>query len=125
MNLCDDRQVVGVSCGDTRGQEPSRSIVVVPARIVYKLPENLKFAEAAMLEAVLSGASRSGSLEARGGEREHSLFGAGMIGLLDPAGCSPPPGCSQVFIADIDATRFEVPQRSLGRSDDPWLPGGN
>src|SRR5579862_6522842 len=52
MNLCDNRQVVGVSCGDYSRAGAFAEYVTVPARIVYKLPENLAFAEAAMLEAV-------------------------------------------------------------------------
>src|SRR5580700_3715902 len=52
VNLCNDRQVVGVSCGDYRRAGAFAEYIAVPARIVYKLPENLAFAEAAMLEAV-------------------------------------------------------------------------
>src|SRR5258707_6300696 len=51
MNLCDNRQVVGVSCGDYSRAGAFAEYVAVPARIVYKLPDNLAFSEAAMLEA--------------------------------------------------------------------------
>src|SRR5271170_6892203 len=52
LNLCDNRQVVGVSCGDYRRHGAFAEYVVVPERIVYRLPDELAFAEAAMLEAV-------------------------------------------------------------------------
>src|SRR5205823_12260101 len=52
VNLCDNRQVLGVACGDYRRAGAFADLVVVPARIVYRLPDNLSFAEAAMLEAV-------------------------------------------------------------------------
>src|SRR5581483_6800178 len=52
VNLCDHRQVLGVSCGDYRRNGAFAEYVVVPARIAYHLPENLSFNEAALLEAV-------------------------------------------------------------------------
>src|SRR5215469_10899885 len=52
VNLCDNRQVLGVSCGDYRRAGAFAEFVAVPARICYRLPDNLAFAEAAMLEAV-------------------------------------------------------------------------
>src|ERR1700748_2567004 len=41
VNLCDNRQVVGVSCGDYSRAGAFAEYVAVPARIVYKLPDNL------------------------------------------------------------------------------------
>src|SRR5246500_555490 len=52
VNLCDYRQVLGVSCGDYSRAGAFAEFVTVPARVVYKLPESISFAEAAMLEAV-------------------------------------------------------------------------
>src|SRR6267154_398417 len=52
VNLCDRRQVLGVSCGDYRRAGAFAEFVAVPARILYRLPDNFPFAEAAMLEAV-------------------------------------------------------------------------
>src|SRR4029077_16641414 len=52
VNLCDRRQVLGVSCSDYRCAGAFAEYVIVPERIVYRLPDALSFAEAAMLEAV-------------------------------------------------------------------------
>src|SRR5450432_1031343 len=52
MNLCDRRQVLGVSCGDYRRAGAFAEFVAVPARVVHRLPDSLPFSEAAMLEAV-------------------------------------------------------------------------
>src|ERR1700684_3920077 len=41
VNLCDNRQVLGVSCGDYRRAGAFAEFVVVPARIIYRLPEIL------------------------------------------------------------------------------------
>src|SRR5260370_37534414 len=55
VNLCNNRQVVGVSCGEFKRAGAFAEYVAVPARIAYQLPEALGFAEAAMLEAVSVG----------------------------------------------------------------------
>src|SRR5580698_2349653 len=52
VNLCDNREVIGVSCGDYRRHGAFAEYVVVPQQIVYRLPATISFAEAAMLEAV-------------------------------------------------------------------------
>src|ERR1051325_3745349 len=52
INLCDNRQVLGVSCGDYRRHGAFAEYVAVPARIAYHLPDALSFEHAAMLEAV-------------------------------------------------------------------------
>src|SRR5258705_6829625 len=104
MNLCDDRQVVGVSCGDYSRAGAFAEYVAVPARIVYKLPDNLAFAEAAMLEAVSVALHAVAVSELEGGETA-LVIGAGMIGLLTlQAACVA--GWSQVFGADLDAPRL-------------------
>src|ERR1035441_7701001 len=52
VNLCENRQVVGASCGEDRGPPALAQYIAVPECIVYRLPPPLSFAEAAMLEAV-------------------------------------------------------------------------
>jgi L-iditol 2-dehydrogenase len=79
--------------------------VAVPARIVYKLPDNLAFAEAAMLEAV-SVALHAVAVSKLGGGETALVIGAGMIGLLTLQAARVA-GCSQVFVADIDETRLK------------------
>jgi len=104
INLCDNRQVVGVSCGDYRRAGAFAEYVAVPARIVYQLPENLGFTEAAMLEAVSVALHAVAVSKLKGGETA-LVIGAGMIGLLTLQAARVS-GCSRVFVADIDATRL-------------------
>src|ERR1700761_451376 len=52
VNLCDHRQVLGVSCGDYRRHGAFAEYVAVPQHIVYKLPESFEYAKAALIEAV-------------------------------------------------------------------------
>jgi L-iditol 2-dehydrogenase len=106
INLCDDRQVLGVSCGDYSRAGAFAEYVTVPARIVYKLPEGLSFAEAAMLEAV-SVALHAAAVSNLAGEETALVIGAGMIGLLTLQAARVG-GCSRIFVADIDATRLKL-----------------
>ncbi|MDQ1453295.1 MAG: L-iditol 2-dehydrogenase [Acidobacteriaceae bacterium] len=111
VNLCNDRQVVGVSCGDYRRAGAFAEYVTVPERILYRLPEDLSFADAAMLEAVSVAIHAVRVAEVAGGGTA-LVIGAGMIGLLilQAARAS---GCSRIFVTDVDATRLEL-ARSLG-----------
>src|ERR1700723_4619706 len=105
QNLCDNRQVIGVSCGDYSRAGAFAEYVSVPARIVYKLPDNLAFAEAAMLEAVSVALHAVEVSNLKGGETA-LVLGAGMIGLLTLQAARAA-GCSRVFVADIDAPRLK------------------
>jgi L-iditol 2-dehydrogenase len=106
VNLCDRRQVIGVSCGDYRRAGAFAEYLVVPARIVYKLPDNFSFVEAAMLEAV-SVALHGVSVSAMQGEEDVLVIGAGMIGLL-LLQAARAAGASRVFVSDVDETRLRL-----------------
>src|SRR5215467_7529960 len=106
INLCDRRQVFGVSCGDYRRNGAFAEFVAVPAHITYKLPDNLKFAEAAMLEAVAV-ALHAVSLAPITRDTSALVLGAGTIGLLMQQALRVA-GCSRVFVADIDDTRLKL-----------------
>lgn len=120
MNLCDNRQVVGVSCNEFRRAGAFAEYVTVPERIVYALPAELKFAEAAMLEAVSVALHAVAVSDVRGGETA-LVIGAGMIGLL-VLQAARAAGCSRVFVADIDATRLKL-AKDLG-ADETVLASG-
>jgi L-iditol 2-dehydrogenase len=109
VNLCDKRQVVGVSCADYKREGAFAEYVRVPKHIVYKLPESLSFAEAAMLEAVSVALHAVRISALRAGERA-LVVGAGMIGLLTLQAAKAA-GCSQVIIADVDATRLDLARK--------------
>jgi L-iditol 2-dehydrogenase len=106
VNLCDNRQVVGVSCADYRRAGAFAEFVAVPARIVYRLPEILPFEEAAMLEAV-SVALHAVSLIPVHPQDKALVVGAGMIGLLILQALHAA-GCSHVYVSDVDQTRLNL-----------------
>jgi len=111
INLCDRREVVGVSCGEYRRDGAFAEYIAVPERIVYPIPENLSFAEAAMLEPASVALHAVAVSKLRGGETA-LVVGSGMIGLLTMQAAFAG-GCSKVFVADIDASRLELAQ-SMG-----------
>jgi L-iditol 2-dehydrogenase len=109
VNLCDNRQVLGVSCSDYSRAGAFAEYVVVPARIVYQLPDNLSFEEAAMLEAVAV-AIHAVSLAQVAPNSAALVLGAGMIGLL-VAQALRVAGCSRIFVSDIDGSRLKLAQQ--------------
>src|SRR5437588_305436 len=106
VNLCDNRQVLGVSCGDYRRAGAFAEFVAVPSRIVYRLPDSLSFEEAAMLEAV-SVAVHAVSLAEVSGKRTALVVGAGMIGLLIVQALRAA-DCSRILVSDLDSSRLKL-----------------
>lgn len=109
VNLCNQRQVIGVSCTEFRRAGAFAEFLTVPARIAYRLPDSFSFAEAAMLEAVSVALHGVAVSQMKAGDTV-LVIGAGMIGLLllQAARAS---GCSRVFIADVDATRLALAEQ--------------
>jgi L-iditol 2-dehydrogenase len=120
VNLCDRREVLGVSCGDYRRDGAFAEYVRVPERITYKLPDALPFEEAAMLEAVSVALHAVAVSDLRGGETA-LVIGAGMIGLLTLQAARAA-GCSRVFIADVDPTRLALAKK-LGATETLLMSG--
>lgn len=110
INLCDNRQVVGVSTPDFRRAGAFAEFVTVPERIVYKLPDELSFAEAAMLEAVSVALHAVVVSEVKGGETT-LVIGAGMIGLLILQAAKAA-GCGRILVADVDASRLKLAEEA-------------
>ena len=104
INLCNNRQVIGVSCVDFRRAGAFAEYVVVPQRICYHLPDALEYQEAAMLEAVSVALHGVRVSQMKGGETV-LVIGAGMIGLLTLQAAKAA-GAAQVLVADIDQSRL-------------------
>ncbi len=114
INLCDNRQVIGVSCGDYRRHGAFAEYVMVPERILYPLPADFSFDDAAMLEAVSVALHAVKVSQAAGGETA-LVIGAGMIGLL-AFQAARAAGCARVLIADVDASRLDL-ARQVGAEE--------
>jgi len=117
VNLCDHREVLGVSCGDYRRNGAFAEYVAVPAHIVYKLPADFPFAKAALIEAV-SVAVHAAKITGIEPGSSAAVVGAGMIGVLAVQAFRHF-GCSRVFAIDLDQARLDLARR-LG-ADETYL----
>lgn len=117
INLCDNRRVMGVSTPEYRRHGAFAEYVAVPQHILYRLPDEVSFDQAVMLEplAVAFHAARITPIEINDSVL---VVGAGMIGLLIVQALRLA-GCGQIIATDLDASRLEL-ARSLG-SDSVFL----
>ena len=111
INLCDNRQVLGVSCQEFRRHGAFAEYVVVPHHIAYALPAELPFEHAAMIEAVSIAVHAANRTPVRLGDTA-VVVGSGMIGLLVVQAIRLR-GCARVIAVDLDDGKLELAQ-SLG-----------
>jgi len=109
VNLCDNREVIGVSTPDFRRMGAFAEYVTVPSRIAYHLPDDMPFTHAALIEAV-SVAVHAVSLTPIQLEDTAVVVGAGMIGLLTLQ-ATKLAGAGRVFVMDVDEARLDLARR--------------
>lgn len=80
-NLSDNRKVLGVSPGEYRQHGAFAEFVAVPEHILHKLPEEVSFVQAAMVEPVAV-ACHAVSLSPPELQDTVAVIGTGMIGLF-------------------------------------------
>ena len=80
--------------------------VVHPARFCYKLPDNVSFAEGAMVEPLAVGMHAAAMAGITPGDVA-VVMGAGPIGILT-ALAALAGGCSSVFISDVQKVKLEI-----------------
>ena len=114
VNLCDNRQVMGVSPGPYRRHGAFAEYVAVPRRIVYKLPDALSFEQAALIEAVSVAMHAVNLTPVKLGDTA-VVVGAGMIGVL-AVQCLRASGCARVIAVDPVEQRLAM-ARELGATD--------
>ena len=114
VNLCDARQVLGVSCGDYRRAGAFAEFVTVPDRILYTLPDDLSFQKAAMIEAI-SVAVHAVAITPVALNDTAVVVGAGMIGLLTLQAAKLA-GCRRIIAVDVDEGRLQT-ARGLGATE--------
>jgi len=109
INLCDNRTVLGVSCGDYRRHGAFAEYVSVPARILYKLPDSLPFERAALIEAV-SIAVHAVSRHVPKPDDTAVVVGSGMIGVL-VIQVLKDKGCRNIVAVDVDNDKLALARR--------------
>lgn len=81
VNLCEHRRVLGVSCDEYRRDGIFAEYVVVPDHILYKIPDGLSFAEAALTEPAAVGA-HAFRITPVGLNDSVAVVGSGLIGMM-------------------------------------------
>lgn len=123
INLCDNRRVLGVSCNEYRQNGAFAEYVTVPAHILYAIPDNISFDQAAMIEAV-SIAVHATAISSVKPNDTAVVIGCGMIGLLCIQALKAA-GCVKLIAIDQVEEKLTL-AATLGadltlRSDDPEL----
>jgi L-iditol 2-dehydrogenase len=114
INLCENRQVLGVSCGDYRRNGAFAEFVSVPENILYKIPDNVPFEHAAMIEPISIAVHAVRITPVTVGDTA-VVVGSGMIGLLTVQAARIA-GCTRVFAVDLDDAKLEL-AKSLGADE--------
>ncbi len=113
-NLCEDRCVLGVSCGDYRRDGAFAEYVAVPEHIVFRVPDRVGFDEAAMVEPVSVAVHAVARANPALGDKA-LVVGAGMIGLLTIQALRSA-GCGRIFAVDLAADRLRL-AKELGADE--------
>jgi len=110
-NLCDRRQVLGVSTGEYRRHGCFAEFVTVPRRISYRLPEAIPFEHAAMIEAISVAVHGVAITPMQVGDTA-VVVGSGMIGLLVIQTLRVA-GCDKIIAVDLEDYKLDL-ARGLG-----------
>ncbi len=108
-NLSDNREVLGVSPGTYLRNGAFAELVAVPRHILYKIPENVTFEQAAMVEPVAVALHALSLAQMQVGE-SCLIVGAGMIGLFLVQAVSIA-GASPVIAIDPDKMKMDLALR--------------
>ncbi|MBL9212199.1 MAG: galactitol-1-phosphate 5-dehydrogenase [Opitutaceae bacterium] len=111
INLCENRRVVGVSPAEYKQHGAFAERLALPDRILYRLPDNLPFEQAAMVEPVSIAVHAVQRTKIAPGSTA-VVIGSGMIGLLVIQALRWA-GATQVVAVDLADNRLEL-ARQLG-----------
>ena len=89
-----------------------RTTAVHPAAFTFKLPDNVSFAEGAMVEPLAVGMHGANKARIRAGDIA-VVIGAGPIGMVT-ALAALAGGCSRVFVSDVQTPKLELAAKYSG-----------
>ncbi len=114
VNLCEEREVLGVFCKEYRRDGAFAEYVSIPQNIVYRLPEPLGLEQAALIEAVSIAVHAAKVTNIQVGSSA-VVIGAGMIGILAVQAFRAY-GCNQVIAVDLEQSKLDM-ARQMGASE--------
>ena len=108
-NLSNNRMILGVSCKEFRRDGAFAQFVTIPHHILYRIPDNVSFEQAAMVEPVAV-ALHAVNLCGIKINNTVAVFGSGMIGLfiiklLNLAGCN-------VIAVDVLESKLDMAKKA-------------
>src|SRR5208337_2476341 len=106
VNLCDNRQVIGVSCGEYRRHGAFAEFVAVPQRVLYRVPADVTFVHAALVEPLSIALHAVARTRVTVGDTA-VVVGTGMVGLLVVQALRAA-GCGRIYGVDLDAHRLQM-----------------
>lgn len=109
-NLCDHRRVLGVSCKEYKQDGTFADFVVVPEHVLYRIPDNLSFEEAALTEPVSVALHAVNISQAQPGQTA-MVVGAGIIGLFIIQVLKAK-GFHQLIAVDIAEEKLEIARKA-------------
>ncbi|MHB1296470.1 MAG: zinc-dependent alcohol dehydrogenase [Anaerolineae bacterium] len=105
-NLCENRQIIGVSEGTYRRHGAMAEYLTVPYWVAVRMPDNLSFAEAALIEATAVGMHAANRTPVRLNDTA-VIVGAGAIGLTALQGIRLK-GAGKLIVTDLSPTRLAL-----------------
>ncbi len=105
-NLSDNREVLGVSPGTYKRDGAFAEYIAIPQHILYKIPENVTFEQAAMVEAVAVALHSINIAGIKTGDK-CVVIGAGMIGIFIMK-LLKISGAAKIIAIDINPERLEL-----------------
>jgi L-iditol 2-dehydrogenase len=114
VNLCDHRRVLGVAPAEYRQHGAFAEYVVLPARILYRLPAGLSFAHAAMVEPVSIAIHAVQRVRLAPADTA-VVVGSGLIGLFVVQALRWA-GAKRIIAVDLEPKRLAL-ARELGATD--------
>ena len=106
INLCDNRKVFGVSCTDYKNNGAMAEYISVPAYLLYRLPENISYEEAAVIEPLTVALHAINRTKIHVGDNV-VVVGTGTIGQLIIKVLAIM-GCGEIIAIDIDESKLEM-----------------
>lgn len=114
VNLCENRRVVGVAPAEYRQDGAFAEYVVLPTRILYRLPESLSFPHAAMVEPVSIAIHAVQRVKVAPTDTV-VVVGSGMIGLFVIQALKWA-GAKRIIAVDRETSRLQL-ARELGATE--------
>ena len=108
-NLSDNRMVLGVSPGEYRRHGAYADYINIPQHILYRLPEEVTFTQAAMVELVAV-AAHAVELASVGWNDSVVVVGVGMIGLFIIQVLRSK-GCGKIIAIDLESEKLEMAKK--------------